>query len=60
MSVSKRSIVVSRDYRPEPDNCVRALELLLKTSVRKEAAHPAAPDNVKESNGYVATEKYNA
>ena len=24
----------------------------------KEAAHPAAPDDVKESNGYVATDKH--
>jgi hypothetical protein len=43
-----RHIVVSRDYRPTPDACARALELLLKKSVSKEAAHPAASKDAKE------------
>jgi hypothetical protein len=43
------AISVSREYKNASDDCVRALSLLLKTPVHKEAAHPAAPKgNVKE------------
>jgi hypothetical protein len=56
---SSKQATVYRSYRPDSGYMESALELLLKKSV-KEAAHPAAPDDVKESNGYVATEKYNA
>jgi hypothetical protein len=37
-----RHIVVSRDYRPAPDACACALELLLKKSVREEGDPPLA------------------
>jgi hypothetical protein len=36
MSARRQSAIVSRNYRPELDSCSRALELLLKMSVRKE------------------------
>ena len=48
MSVRK-NIDVRRTYRPEPDDCTRALTLLLKKSASKEAARPGAPDAAKES-----------
>lgn len=44
MSRSKQS-VVTRDYRPEPDYCTRALALLLEKTVRKTATeHTPEPD----------------
>ncbi len=56
---SSPNIVVSREYRPAPDACARAVEFLLKKSARKEAAEPTQKldgrDVVKESNGYDAT-----
>ena len=49
-------IAVSRDYRPDPECCAHALELLLKSPVSKEGGPTTAPkEDVKESNGYVAT-----
>ena len=36
-----RNISVTRTYTVAPDACVRALTLLLKNSVSKEAAKPA-------------------
>jgi hypothetical protein len=58
MSVRK-NISVRRTYRPEPDDCARALTLLLKKSANKEAARPGGPDDAKESKGVrTATEKY--
>jgi hypothetical protein len=50
MSTPKRRIVVSRHYRPTPDNCAHALELLLKKSVRKKGGPATAPDARKESD----------
>lgn len=41
MSTSRQSITVSRDYKAAPDECARALELLLKQSVTKMADEPA-------------------
>jgi hypothetical protein len=38
---ARRNIGVTRTYTVAPDPCVRALTLLLKTSVSKEAAKPA-------------------
>jgi hypothetical protein len=50
--------VVTRSYSPALSDCARALELLLKKPV-KEGGPPTAPkDDVKESNGYVATNNH--
>jgi hypothetical protein len=58
MSVRK-NIDVRRTYRPEPDDCTRALTLLVKKSANKEAARPGGPDDAKESRGVcTATEKH--
>jgi hypothetical protein len=58
MSVRK-NIDVRRTYRPEPDDCTRALTLLLKKSANKEAARPRGPDDAKESRGVcTATEQH--
>ena len=51
-------------YRPRDDTTPEAeldgLAAIYKFVLAKQrAAHPAAPDDVKESNGYVATEKHN-
>jgi hypothetical protein len=61
MSARRKNITVFRNYQPVPEDCSKALSLLLEAPVRKlEAAHPAAPkDDVKESNGYVATPNHN-
>ena len=54
-SPSITSTVVSRSYDPAPDQCVRALELLLKQPISKEGGPPTAPkDDAKESNGCIA------
>ena len=50
-------------YAPRPDATPKveadALAAIYKFVLAKQrAAHPAAPDDVKESNGYVATEKH--
>jgi hypothetical protein len=47
VTAPRKSVVVTRDYRPAPDNCARALmELLLKKSISKKAAGPAPePDD---------------
>jgi hypothetical protein len=42
---SSPNIVVSREYNPAPDVCARALELLLKKPVSKEAAPASRPDD---------------
>ena len=41
MSGSRRKAVVFRNYRPAPDNCARALILLLKKPLIKEVGRPA-------------------
>ena len=38
MGGRKRGIIVSRSYNPGPDQCVRALEVLLKRPVSKEGS----------------------
>ena len=48
MSAPKQGIVVSRSYVPDPNQCARALELLLKEAVSKKAARPGRPDDGKE------------
>jgi hypothetical protein len=62
MSPPRQSAAVTRDYRPDPGNCARALELLLKKSARKKAAEstpkPDDRDDAKESHGCIATEKH--
>ena len=35
--------IVSRDYRPGPDHCARALELLLRKPTIKKGAEPRKP-----------------
>ena len=47
MSGSRQKVVVSRNYRAVPDDCARALEFLLKASVRKKAAGRAASNDAK-------------
>jgi hypothetical protein len=42
-----RQITVSRYYQPVPEDCFKALALLLKVLVRKEAARTAAPNDAK-------------
>jgi hypothetical protein len=57
---ARKSISVSRTYRHEPEHCSKALALLLQVPVRKEGGPPTAPkDDVKESNGHVATNHHN-
>jgi hypothetical protein len=41
--------VVVRIYQEAPDECVRALELLLKTPASKEAVPANRPDDAKGS-----------
>ena len=48
MSIPRQSVVVTRDFRPAPDNCTHAVELLVKKSVRKKGGPATAPDDAKE------------
>ena len=62
MSGSRRNAVpvVFREYRNAPDDCARALALLLKTTVSKKGGVRAAPDDaVKELDGYDAYKNHN-
>lgn len=43
--------VVSREYQPAPEYCCRALELLLKERVGKEAAVQSSQEDAKEVQG---------
>lgn len=45
----RNTAIVSRDYRLALDDCVRALELLLKKSVRKEGGPATAPDDAERN-----------
>ncbi len=49
MSSNERSAapVVSREYRVAPDDCARALDLLLKKSVINKGGPATAPDDRK-------------
>ena len=52
MSAPKR-VIVSREYKPAPDDCARALELLLKASVSKGGGPDTAPDDAKKESKHV-------
>jgi hypothetical protein len=60
VSRRRQGAVVSRSYDPAPDQCVRALELLLKQPISKEGGPPTAPENAKEriKDDFRATKKY--
>jgi hypothetical protein len=60
MSASKGSVVVSRSYEAAPDECVRALRLLLNKPVSKEGGCGTAPNDekVRSSNDSLATQNY--
>jgi hypothetical protein len=49
MSARKQSAIVSRDYRPAPDYCAHALELLLKKPVKEGGPATAPEDAMKGS-----------
>jgi hypothetical protein len=58
MSLPRQTITVFRDYKTAPDQCARALELLLKKSVSKAAEPTPEPDRcdgtkVKEDSASV-------
>lgn len=60
MSAGK-NITVTRTYRPGPDDCARAIALLLSKPVSKKGGPPTAPrDDMKGSNVYVARTNCNA
>ncbi len=50
MSRPKQGIVVRRSYTPASDQCARALELLLKKSVKEGSPITAPEDAMKGSN----------
>jgi hypothetical protein len=51
VSGRKQTAIVIRAYRLTPDDCIRALELLLKKSVSKEGGGPTtAPEDVERSS----------
>jgi hypothetical protein len=52
---ARKSIAVTRNYRPAPDKCTYAFELLLKKSVSKKGTRPGAPDDAKEIKSVRAT-----
>jgi hypothetical protein len=60
VSSSRQKAIVSRTYKPIPDRCADALKLLLMKPVITEGSPSLAAleDDVKESNGYVATENH--
>jgi hypothetical protein len=41
VSARKQRAIISREYRPVPDDCARALLLLLKKTVIEEVGRPA-------------------
>jgi hypothetical protein len=45
VSGSKQGVIVSRNYRAVPDDCVRALAMLLEKSVIKEGGPATAPND---------------
>ena len=50
--------VVERRYLDEPDACVSAVELLLKSYAKKEATRPGSPDDAKGSKSDRARDDY--
>lgn len=60
MGTRRQGAVVIRDYRPMPDACLRALQILLDQSVTKMAAEPTPePDShaAKESQDVCNAER---
>ena len=50
MSASKESVNVSRSYEPVPEDCVKALALLLRVPVHNKATRPAPePDGCNDA-----------
>lgn len=47
VNMRKQGVTISRVYRTEPDECARALELLLKAFVSKGGGPVTAPDDRK-------------
>jgi hypothetical protein len=51
MSKPRQSVIVSRIYEREADDCLKAVELLLKPVKSKKGGTPiAAPDNPERSS----------
>ena len=50
MSGPRQCIVISRDYKNSPNDCVQAIELLLKKSVRKKGGPETAPDDAMKGS----------
>ena len=52
MSAPRQSITVTRDYKPAPHECARALGLLLQASFNSQASkggpHDLTGDSIKE------------
>jgi hypothetical protein len=44
VSASKRTVTVSRAYRPDPDYCIRALAMLLEKPVKEAVELAPEPD----------------
>lgn len=56
MSERRQAAVIERVYIPDSESCKRALVLLLADSAKR-AAPASRPDDVRESNGYIAKER---
>jgi hypothetical protein len=50
VSGREREIIVSREFRPAPDACTRALELLLKPASKKATrlGGPERPERIED------------
>ena len=55
MSRSKQ-VTVTRSYQPVPEDCARAVELLLKQLANQEGGRPTAPENAERSLNAVRVE----
>ena len=53
---ARKNISVSRTYRHEADDCLRALILLLEKPVCKKGGSPTAPDNARKESEHVSRE----
>jgi hypothetical protein len=49
----RKQVTITRAYKPVLDDCTKALALLLRVPVRKEAAHPAASNDAKKESKQV-------
>jgi hypothetical protein len=55
---ARKNITVIRTYRPKPDDCARALQLLLKKPAKK-GTRPGAPDDArKDLDAHTATQHH--